>query len=297
MTVVCLTNCPPRLRGDLTKWLMEVNTGVYVGRISARIRDELWKRIIENIRSGQATMVFRAAGEQHMDFRVHNTTWTPVDYDGIKLMCRPAASSSAEIGGALLPDGFSNAAKINSARKAQRSAAQKTALTEYTILDLETTGLDHEKDSIVEIAALRIRYGEVESEFHAFVLPDHRIPREIEALTGITEEILQKKGVELRTVLSSLAEFIGSDKLLCWNSPFDIAFLQYGCVHCGIPIIRNKGVDAMKLVQRKLSGLTNYRLATVAQHLGIECSSVHRALEDCKLTFAVISKLNENSTG
>lgn len=297
MTVVCLTNCPPRLRGDLTKWLMEINTGVYVGRISARIRDELWKRITENIRPGQATMVFHAAGEQHMDFRVHNTTWKPVDYDGIKLMQRPATAESADIDGAFLPNGFSKAAKNNTTRKAQRSAVQNAALTEYTILDLETTGLDPEKDSIIEIAALRIRSKKIESEFHALVLPVYRIPGEIEALTGITEEMLREQGWGLRNALSGLVEFIGSDKLLCWNSPFDIAFLQNSCVRCGIPVIRNKGVDAMKLAQKKLSGLSNYRLTTVARHLGIECSSAHRALEDCRLTFAVISKLNENSIG
>ena len=45
MIVVSLTNCPPKLRGDLTKGLIEINAGVYVGRVSARVRDELWQRI------------------------------------------------------------------------------------------------------------------------------------------------------------------------------------------------------------------------------------------------------------
>lgn len=45
MVVVTLTDCPPKLRGDLTKWLMEINTGVYVGKVSARIREMLWTRI------------------------------------------------------------------------------------------------------------------------------------------------------------------------------------------------------------------------------------------------------------
>ncbi len=83
MIVVSLTNCPPRLRGDLTKWLMEINAGVYVGNVSARVRDELWDRICENVRDGRATMVFSAMNEQGMDFRVHNTTWIPIDYDGL----------------------------------------------------------------------------------------------------------------------------------------------------------------------------------------------------------------------
>lgn len=73
MIVLSLSNCPPKLRGDLSKWLVEINAGVYVGRVSARVRDELWQRVCENLRDGRATMVFRANTEQGMDFRVHNT--------------------------------------------------------------------------------------------------------------------------------------------------------------------------------------------------------------------------------
>ena len=73
MIVLTIANCPPKLRGDLSKWLLEINTGVYVGRVSARVREALWQRVCENIRDGQATMVFTANNEQHMDFYVHNT--------------------------------------------------------------------------------------------------------------------------------------------------------------------------------------------------------------------------------
>ena len=42
MIVITLTDCPPKVRGDLSKWLLEISTGVYVGNLSARVRDELW---------------------------------------------------------------------------------------------------------------------------------------------------------------------------------------------------------------------------------------------------------------
>ena len=51
MIVVTLTDCPPRLRGDLSKWLLEINTGVYVGQLNKRVREELWKRICDNLPS------------------------------------------------------------------------------------------------------------------------------------------------------------------------------------------------------------------------------------------------------
>lgn len=47
MIVVTVTDCPPRLRGDLSKWLLEINTGVYVGQLNPRVREELWKRILQ----------------------------------------------------------------------------------------------------------------------------------------------------------------------------------------------------------------------------------------------------------
>ena len=89
MVVVVLTDCPPKLRGDLSKWLFEINTGVYVGNISARVRELLWERICDNVQHGQATMVYSAQGEQKLEFCVHNTSWKIVDFDGIKLMRRP----------------------------------------------------------------------------------------------------------------------------------------------------------------------------------------------------------------
>ena len=83
MIVITLTDCPPKVQGDLSKWLLEISTGVYVGNLSARVRTELWGRICEHVKVGRATMVYSSNGEQKLDFAVHNTTWVPVDYDEV----------------------------------------------------------------------------------------------------------------------------------------------------------------------------------------------------------------------
>ena len=54
MIVISLSKCSASLRGDLTKWLLEIDTGVYVGRVTARIRDELWFKIEKNANGGSA---------------------------------------------------------------------------------------------------------------------------------------------------------------------------------------------------------------------------------------------------
>lgn len=89
MIVVVLSVTPERLRGSLTRWLLEVDTGVYVGHLSARVREQLWLRIREDVGRGRALMVWSTSGEQRLDYRAHNHSWTPEDLDGITLMRRP----------------------------------------------------------------------------------------------------------------------------------------------------------------------------------------------------------------
>jgi len=90
MIVLQLTSCPPSLKGDMTKWLFEIATGVYVGKVSARVRDLLWKRVCSSIKGGRAVMVYTTDTEQGFDFRTLDDTWEPIDFDGLKLMLRPS---------------------------------------------------------------------------------------------------------------------------------------------------------------------------------------------------------------
>lgn len=73
---------------------MEISAGVYVGYISARVRELLWMRILDDIGHGRAIMVNATRGEQRLSFRVHNHEWQPVDFEGLRLMMRPAVGTS-----------------------------------------------------------------------------------------------------------------------------------------------------------------------------------------------------------
>lgn len=91
MIVVVLSACPMGLRGDLTRWLLEISAGVFVGRVSSRVREYLWERIIATCSDGRALMVYSANNEQHLEFKVHRHQWEPVNFDGVQLMMRPSA--------------------------------------------------------------------------------------------------------------------------------------------------------------------------------------------------------------
>ena len=198
MVVVTLTDCPPKLRGDLTKWLMEINTGVYVGKVSARIREILWTRICENLSQGRATMVYNTNNEQGMEFCVHNSSWKPVDFDGIQLVMRPeqarcetkARASRAEVQQMLI--------------KKKQYRANKERQEGYVVIDLETTGLNSSSDEIIELAAIRIINHEIADQLEILVKTEKGVPKVITELTGITEEILEEKGVVLRRWRSSV---------------------------------------------------------------------------------------------
>ncbi len=91
MVVLVLSACPPGLRGYLTRWLLEISAGVFVGSVSARVRELMWERTKDMTRTGRAIMVFSARNEQKLKFLVHGHHWEPVDVEGITLMLRPSA--------------------------------------------------------------------------------------------------------------------------------------------------------------------------------------------------------------
>ncbi|AEX71043.1 type I-E CRISPR-associated endoribonuclease Cas2e [Corynebacterium diphtheriae bv. mitis] len=89
MIVLVVSAVPAGLRGDLTKWLMEISPGVFVGNPSARIRDLLWERTTELSKDGRALLIYSSNNEQGMEYRTHRHEWEPTDFDGLTLMMRP----------------------------------------------------------------------------------------------------------------------------------------------------------------------------------------------------------------
>ncbi len=113
MVVVVLTACPVGLRGHLTRWLLEISPGVFCGRVSARVREQLWEQIVELCKDGKALMVFQRNADQGLDFRVHRHEWETADFDGVTLMKRPAIARE----GVGMRKGWSTASRMRRARK------------------------------------------------------------------------------------------------------------------------------------------------------------------------------------
>ena len=93
MLVMILESVPPSLRGELSRWLVEPHAGVFVGSVSAMVRDRLWDKCCKRLRGGGLIQIWSTNTEQRFDLRISGVTDREVvDYDGLKLIRMPRAS-------------------------------------------------------------------------------------------------------------------------------------------------------------------------------------------------------------
>jgi CRISPR-associated protein Cas2 len=87
MLVIVVENAPPRLRGRLAIWLLELRAGVYVGNYSSKVRDYLWQQVVDGIEDGNAVIAWRTNNEAGFDFSTLGANRrVPVELDGAKLV-------------------------------------------------------------------------------------------------------------------------------------------------------------------------------------------------------------------
>ena len=287
-TVITLKKVPQALRGDLTKWMQEITTGVYIGNFNTKVREKLWKRVKENVKDGEATLSFSYRNELGYQFDTHNTSFSNIDMDGIPLVFIPNENIDEK---REIKHGFSNAAKF---RNAKRYMAHRTKLDskDFVIIDIETDGLDKEKDYIIEIGAVKSVGGRI-SEFQSLISYEGTLPKHIVAMTGITTNMLQNNGKSTKSVLNEFLDFIGDIDIIGYNVNFDIEFIDIALSKLQLEKLKNKRYDLMKFVKNEKLFLANYKLQTVIKEYGVGDEVPHRALEDARLIYKLAVKVNK----
>jgi CRISPR-associated protein Cas2 len=87
MLVIVVENAPPRLRGRLALWLLEVRAGVYVGDYSRRVQEMIWQQVEAGVEDGNAVMIWSTSTESGFDFlTLGKNRRIPVELDGLKLV-------------------------------------------------------------------------------------------------------------------------------------------------------------------------------------------------------------------
>lgn len=165
----------------------------------------------------------------------------------------------------------------------------KTFEGTYVVFDTETTGLESNKDEIIEIGACKIVNGRIDETFSTFVKPSKRVPKEITELTGITNEMVADAPT-INYVLPDFYKFCHGATLVGHNVSFDMGFVLNMAKKLSYNFNHNT-MDTIEMAKAKLKGLKNYKLGTVVEKLGIVLDNAHRAINDAVATAKVFIKL------
>jgi DNA polymerase-3 subunit epsilon len=176
-----------------------------------------------------------------------------------------------------------------------------------TVIDFETTGLAPDTHFVTEIAAARIRNGEVTSTFSTLVDFGGTVSAEITEHTGITTEMCQR-GKEPRHSFALLRNFIGTDTIIAHNAGFDVAFLRRSYERYGSKYpLENPFLCTVLLAQQVLGEIPSYgtaksgkplgphQLENLRLHYNIETGKAHRALADVEATAKLVQLLFEQA--
>ena len=156
-------------------------------------------------------------------------------------------------------------------------------------IDLETTGLDRENDSIIEIGAVKFQGQRFIDEWHSLINPERRIPLQITPITNITDAMVRNSPT-IHEVVDDLLDFIGEDPILGHNIRFDLAFLKrYGRFQY------NEVMDTYEIASVLYPTAGRYNLGILARELGILIPATHRALDDARVTAAVYQHFFEEA--
>ncbi|WP_352428861.1 helicase C-terminal domain-containing protein [Thermoflexus sp.] len=159
----------------------------------------------------------------------------------------------------------------------------------FVALDLETTGLDPETDAIIEIGLVKFRGETVLETWSTLVRPERPIPPAISELTGIRpEDVAQAPPLE--AVLPRLKSRVGEAVLVGHSIDQDLAFLR----RHGL-FLHNEALDTYELAAILMPHSGAHGLAALARDLGIPVGTVHRALEDARLTHRLFLALFERA--
>ncbi|MCI7238195.1 MAG: type I-E CRISPR-associated endoribonuclease Cas2e [Anaerococcus sp.] len=289
LTLITLTRVTNSLRGDLTKWMQEIATGVYIGNFNVKVREKLWQRIQENIGDGEATISYAYRNEIGYKFETINTQREAIDLEGLPLVLIKNKEENQEP--QKLKKGFSKAAQIRKARKYSQVNKNKRTKN-YVVLDIETDGLDYKKNNIIEIGAYK-KEGSEEKTYQALIKTGQKIPEQIKTLTKIDDKILNREGQKIDQALKKFLDFIGDKPLVGYNLDFDIKFINKALKTMGKEHLTNKKYDLLKYIKKENKYLNSYKLENVLQEYQINKKVPHRALEDAKVTYELSEKVNK----
>ena len=153
----------------------------------------------------------------------------------------------------------------------------------FVVFDVETTGFSNVYDTIIELAAVKIKNGQVIERFERFSNPHRPLTAKIIELTHITDDMLVGQP-DIEQVIREFYEFIGDAIVVAHNASFDLGFLYVAYKKAGIEGIEHPAIDTVELSRLVNPGQKAHNLKALTKKYNIELSQHHRAIYDTEAT-------------
>ena len=161
--------------------------------------------------------------------------------------------------------------------------------------DVETTGLNPQKDEIIEIGAIRYHKGKEVNRFESLIKPKNPIPFFIAELTGITNDMV-KDAPPLRKAIKNFIGWLGKDTIIGWNVGFDINFLTNSVLKTmkWPSSLENNYIDVMQWAKKLYPEMSHYKLDNMREKFDIKNTTSHRACADAEDAYKCYLKIGED---
>ncbi|UQS82904.1 PolC-type DNA polymerase III [Bombilactobacillus folatiphilus] len=173
---------------------------------------------------------------------------------------------------------------------------ENLADAEYVVFDVETTGLSAVYDSIIELAAVKMKDGKIIQEFDEFIDPGHPLSATTINLTSITDDMVHNSNTE-QEAMDKFNDFMGGAILAGHNVTFDIGFLNAARRRCQYQPVSVPVVDTLEMSRTLHSEYRNHKLDSLAKRYDIKLEHHHRANSDAATTgylmYALFKEMNE----
>ena len=160
----------------------------------------------------------------------------------------------------------------------------------YVVVDIETTGLMNSYNRITEIAAVKMKDGKVIDQFQSLLNPKRPIPRDIQKLTGITNEMVASAPV-FEDIATALDEFTQGTIFVAHNVSFDYGFIQREFSRLDQRFVRPY-ICTKAGMKKHYPGLDSYGLKKLSSEFGIEMVQHHRAMSDAQAAAGLLKLIN-----
>jgi DNA polymerase-3 subunit epsilon len=174
----------------------------------------------------------------------------------------------------------------------EKGKRQRKLLTDYVVIDIETTGLDPRRDEILELSAIKVKDDIITDKFSTLCRPEKEISPSITEINGITNDMV-KDALGIKEALELYISFIGDSVIMGHNINFDINFIYENYNKLFSKPFKNNFVDTLELSRKVCTNLKHHKLSDMVRHYKINTEQMHRGLNDCMATYQIYLKLKE----